>query len=134
MKLITALSDRYLSLFTIDVDTGHYMEYISSNEFESLIATKEGNDFFQQATTDAKQYFHPDDIPTFTKHFTKENILHEIKKYGSFAINYRLMLNNTPKHVIMKIVLSQNAGKEILVAGIREWKERTRFMPAHTSV
>ena len=47
-----ALSDGYLSLYTIDPATDHYVEYTCSDDYATLGAPKEGEDFFRQLIDD----------------------------------------------------------------------------------
>jgi hypothetical protein len=61
MVRVMALSDGYLTLFTIDPKTGKYIEYSSSDDFDSLGAKKDGNDFFGQAYVDAFTYCYEED-------------------------------------------------------------------------
>ena len=127
MTRVMALSDGYLSLFTVDVETGHYIEYSSSDDFESLGSAKEGEDFFRDAAIDAEKYFYQDDIPVFLAHFTEENVMNTIHMYGSFQIRYRLMINGKPKPVILKVAPFKDGDREKLVVGIREFRKRKRI-------
>ena len=65
MVRVMALSDGYLTLFTIDPKTGKYIEYSSSDDFDSLGAKKDGNDFFGQAYVDAFTYCYEEDRQRF---------------------------------------------------------------------
>ncbi len=121
---ITALSSGYLSLFTVDLETGNYFEYGSSEDFDSLGAAKEGDDFFAQAQIDCDAYFYEPDIERFKKNFTKDNVLKEIHQHGSFNINYHLMINNIPRLVTLKAATVKDGNDEKLIVGIREWSER----------
>ena len=121
---IMALSDGYLSLFTVSPKTGQYVEYSSSEEFDSLGAAKEGDDFFKQALVDADLFLYEPDIEYFKKNVTKENVLNEVRSHGSFVINYRLMINKTPNPVSLKAAMFRDGKEEKLVVGIRKWKDR----------
>lgn len=124
MVRIMALSEEYLSLFTIDPDTAHYTEYSSSDVFDSLGAAKEGDNFFRQAIIDSEKYFHPDDVPVFKESFTKENVMRDIRNSGNYKVHYRLMINGKPRHVSLLIAPFKDKESERLVAGVRAWKER----------
>ena len=126
MIRVMALSDGYLSLFTIDPDTGHYTEYSSSDAFDRLGAAKEGEDFFTQALIDSEKYFHPDDVENFHEGFTKENIMRDIREHGSFRIHYRLMLDGVPTRATLVIAPFREGEKERLVAGIKACKSKDK--------
>jgi hypothetical protein len=121
-----ALSDGYLSMFTVDPDTDHYVEYSSTKDFDSLGAAKEGNDFFSQALIDADAYFYEADKNNFKENFTKENVLNDIRSHGSYIINYRLMINGEPRPVSLKAAMFKDGNEDKLVVGVRAWKDRER--------
>lgn len=121
---IMAISEDYLSLYAIDKDTGRYLEYTSSDEYESFGFAKEGKDFFLQGVLDGKKVVCPEDLPKYLEGFTKENVLREIQENGAFKLHYRLMLERGPHPVTLKIV-SFNEGKEHqLLASVRAWQIR----------
>ena len=123
MVRVMALSDGYLSLFTIDPDTGHYTEYSSSDEYDRLGAAKEGEDFFTQALIDSEKFFHPDDVERFHEAFTRAAVMNEIREKGRFRISYRLMLNGVPTWTTLIIAPFKEGDRERLVAGIKAERE-----------
>ena len=121
---VMALSDGYLNLITVDAETGHFIQYSSSEDYDSLGAPKEGNDFFEQATLDAKRFICTEDQPAYLARFTKENVMREIQESGSFKAQFRLMINGEAKPVAMKIAPFREGSREKLVVGVRLWKDR----------
>ena len=124
MVRVMALSDGYLTLFTIDPKTGKYIEYSSSDDFDSLGAKKDGNDFFGQAYVDAFTYCYEEDRQRFQEQVTQENVLRVIRERGSFSIDYHLIIRGEPRPVTLKAALFKEGGLEKLVVGVRAWKER----------
>ena len=121
---VMALSDGYLTLFTVDPNTGNYVEYSSSEDFDSLGAKKDGDDFFGQAYIDAFTHCYPEDRQRFQEQVTMENVLREIRLHGSFSINYRLIIKGEPRQVTLKASLFKDRDEEKLVVGVRPWKNR----------
>ena len=122
---IIALSDgSYLSLFTIDPKTNAYVEYSSSDDFDSLGAAKGGDDFFRQAIIDTDIYLYAPDRQRFKDALTKENVLHDIQLHGSFSINYHLMIKGTPRPVTLKAAMFKDGDTEKLLIGVRAWKDK----------
>ena len=119
MVRVMALSEGYLSLFAIDPETGHYTEYSSTEDFDSLGAAKEGNDFFGQAIIDSGKYLHPDDVARFRELFTMDNVLREIREHSNFKIFYRLIIGGSPQPVSLLVAPYKDKGKQKLLAGIR---------------
>ena len=121
---VMALSDGYLSLFTVDSDTGNYVEYSTSDDFESLGALKSGDDFFGQAYVDAFTYCYEEDRQRFQEQVTAENVLNEIKLHGRFSIDYRLIIRGVPRPVTLKAALFKDGDDDKLVVGVRAWRDR----------
>ncbi len=119
-----ALSDGYLTLFTIDLKTGNYIECSSSEAFDSLGAKKVGNDFFGQAFVDAYTYCYVEDRRRFQEQVTQENVLREIREHGNFSINYRLIIKDVPTPVTLRAALYKDRDDEKLIVGVRAWKDR----------
>ena len=115
---IMALSDEYLSLFTIDPESGQYIEYSVKEVFEELGFAKSGDDFFKQGLIDGMQVIHPEDLPNFLSAFHKENILQEIADRGIFKIKYRLLLKEGAKPVCLKIGRVREEDGDKLIAGV----------------
>lgn len=121
---VMALSGNYLSLYTIEPETGSYTEYIATEEYESLGFAKVGNDFFRQGILDGEKTVCPEDLPGYLSDFTKEKVLSQIHEKGVYHLRYRLMIQGRPKPVLLKIVSVREQEGIRLIAGVREWKER----------
>ena len=121
---IMALSDDYLSLYTIDPETEKFVQYSSTSEYEKLNFAKQGEDFFRKGIEDGKRVVHPDDLQMYLEQLKKEIVLNEIRDHGSFIMHYRLMIDGIPKQVGLKIAMIHENGKDKLVAGVKYWKER----------
>ena len=121
---IMALSGEYLSLYTVDPISGSYLEYSASSEYQSLGLAKAGEDFFRQGILDGKKSVYWEDLPAYLEQFDKEKILREIETHGHWNLRYRLMLNGTPKPVLLKIVPVKESDGEKLIVGVREWIAR----------
>ncbi len=121
---IMAISEDYLSLYAINTDTGRYLEYTSSDEYETFGFAKEGEDFFTQGVLDGKKVVCPEDLPKYLEGFTRENVLREIQEKGAFKLHYRLMLERGPHPVTLKIVAFNEGRESQLLASVRAWQIR----------
>lgn len=122
---VMALSGDYLSLYTIEPDTGRYFEFNATEDYTSLGLAKTGEDFFRQAIINVQSAVYPEDLPLFLARFSKENILREIAEKGLFQIRYRLILKGEPRPVILKIVSVREDDGDKLIAGVRAWRDRS---------
>ncbi|HCI73023.1 MAG TPA: hypothetical protein DHV42_00585 [Lachnospiraceae bacterium] len=123
---VMALSGDYLSMYTIDPDSGKYYEYSASAEFEKLGFAKAGQDFFRQGAIDGKQIVYEEDLPLFLEGLTRDNIMGQIHENGYFQMNYRLKMGKEPRRVALKIVPVREKDGEKLIAGVRAWVDRSR--------
>ena len=121
---VMALSDGYVALYTVDLETEHFIEFSASDDVASIGVAQEGNDFFQQSFVNAESYCYAEDLQRFREQFTRENVLYRLHQDGNFSINYRLMIHGEPKQVTLKAVLLKNEDSEKLLIGVRAWRDR----------
>ena len=121
---VMALTDGYVTLYTVDLNTGSYIEYSSTEEMGSLGAKKHGDDFFALASVDAYAHCCDEDRQRFREQVTRENVLGQIEQRGSFSVNYRLVMKGAPRPVTLKASLFKDGDEEKLVVGVRAWKDR----------
>ncbi len=114
---VMALSDGYLSLFTVNPETGKFIEYTRS--YATLGTPKEGDDFFGQSIENVPKVLYPDDQAGFLARFSKENILREIREKGSFTIQYRLMMDGVPTPAELRIAPFREGKGLRLFAGVK---------------
>ncbi len=115
---VMSLSDGYLSLFTVNPETGSFVEVTRS--YATLGTPKEGDDFFGQSVENVPKVLCSDDLSEFLERFTKENILRDIREKGSFTIRYRLMMQDSPVPVELRIAPFME-GKELrLFAAVKK--------------
>ena len=107
---VMAISDGYLSLFTVNPETGYFLEYTRS--YATLGTPKDGNDFFGQSIENVPKVLCPDDQSEFLRRFSKENIMRDIRSQGHFTIQYRIMIDGAPKPVELRIAPFKE-GKEL---------------------
>jgi len=124
LSRVMALSEDYLSLYMIDPETGSYVEYSASDEYERLGLAKEGEDFFLRGIEDGKRNVYPADLSTYLARFTRENVMHAIQQEGAFKLQYRLVIGGEPRAVSLRIAPFRDGGEEKLVAGVRAWRRR----------
>ena len=109
-----ALSSDYIYLYYVDTETDQFVEY-SPDEKSGLSVERHGEDFFNQTASDVMTYIYEDDREDFLKLITKENILNTLREQGVFVHNYRLMIEDTPTYVNMKIVRIREDDSHIII-------------------
>ena len=119
---VMALSEDYLTLYTVDPDTGHYIEYNATNLYSSLGLSKEGDDFFEAGIVNGRTVVYKDDLPKYLEGFTKERIFGEINKKGTFGMKYRLLIGGKLIPISLRIALVNEMGDQKLIAGVKMLK------------
>ena len=121
---VMTITENYIALYSIDPDTGAYIECSSSDVYDRLNVPREGDDFYSQAQIEGKKYVFPEDLSAYLDQVNKENILREIREKQLFKIHYRLILDGRPKHVTLKIIPYRDDEGDKLLGGIRVWTDR----------
>ena len=124
LTFVNALAEGYLSMYVVNPDTGKYLEFSATKEYETLGFEKEGEDFFAKGISDGKRTVYSEDLAHYIENFTKEKVLDRIEKEGVYILHYRLVIGGVPKRVSLRIAKVTEDGREKLVAGVRAWVER----------
>ncbi len=115
---ISVLMGDVIAIYTVDPDTGGYMEYSSSSEYSDLGVSKLGMDFFEDSRKQVQGRIHPDDLEDFMRVFTRENILEKTKEGKIFSISYRLILGDVTAKVNLRAGLVQEKDGPQLIVGV----------------
>ena len=91
---ISVLMGDFIAIYTVDPETGAYMQYSSSKEYSDMGTSKAGTDFFKDSYEESRDHIHPDDYDQFAEQFTKENILAKTETGKVFVIKYRLKIGD----------------------------------------
>ena len=127
-QVARALSSDYMYLFYVDINTEQFVEYSRSPENGYLSAERKGTDFFAQSRRDALELLHPDDQKGFIEIFNRQNVLSKIDENGAFTTTYRLLTEEGPMYVNMKIV---RLGSDRLIIGINNVDVQMKLQKEH---
>ena len=110
-----ALSEDYIFLYFINMDTGDFTEYSPNGADRDVTIERRGKDFFKESYEVAKNMIYKEDLETFLQEFTKEKIEHGLRENGSFTLTYRHMMDGKPVYVNMKIVKTRGYGNNVIL-------------------
>ena len=110
-----ALSEDYIFLYFINLDTGEFTEYAPDGVNRDISVERRGKNFFKESLDVANRMIYKDDLEEFLKVFTKENIIKSIEENGTFTLTYRNMIDGQPVYVNMKIVRSRENENNIIL-------------------
>ncbi len=117
-KRLNAFSRNLIVLYTVDPETDEYTEFNANEDFDKLGISKKDDNFFESTKENSLRVIYEEDYDSFSKSFTKENILRTIETDGIFIMEYRLMLDNTPTYVRLKAAKIEENGKPLVILGV----------------
>ncbi|MBQ7583234.1 MAG: EAL domain-containing protein [Lachnospiraceae bacterium] len=113
---ISALMGNFIAIYTVDPNTGNYMQYSASEDYSEMGTSRAGVDFFADSAGEVGNVIHPDDLDYFLSVFSKEQILERTRNGGIYKINYRLMLGNEPVRVSLRAgMVTEQDGPQLIV-------------------
>ena len=122
-----ALTGNFIVVYEVDPDTGNYREFSATDDYvESFSQAKEGTDFFNKVREVARIFNYPDDLNLFLSAFTKENVMAEVERTGSFTLGYRFMMEGSPRHVQMKAAMVEEKEGPRLIVGLNDIDAQVR--------
>ena len=110
-----ALASRYEALYFINVETNNFIQYSSSQDYSNLGVTVEGEDFFEEASNDIKQFIHPDDVDYLLKHIQKDYLIEELNDLGTVILAYRQLWGGEYQYMNMIVLSPKNDDKHIVM-------------------
>ncbi|MBR4706971.1 MAG: GGDEF domain-containing protein [Pseudobutyrivibrio sp.] len=112
-----ALSEDYVNLFYVDLNTNEYVEYNPDSENRDVSVESRGEDFFNNVSNEKFNVIYDEDKQYFKEAFTKEKVVDGIKENGSFTITYRRFINGKPTYVTLKAIKVRTE-KNAIILGI----------------
>ena len=116
-RVAQALAGDYFSIYVVDPQNDHFVEYSANAQYEELGLEKEGYDFFEVSRRNMDRIIYPGDRDRFMGTFTKEKVMSILNRDGSFTMKYRLMFDEVPVYVSMKATLLDDKDGRHLIIG-----------------
>jgi hypothetical protein len=110
-----ALAADYYNIYYVDLNTEKFIEYTSQVGGDELAMERHGENFFESARHDTMTRIYKEDREQFLANFTKENVIRELEKQGSFTATYRLVDSGEPIYANMKISRMRTSSNKIIV-------------------
>ncbi len=110
-----ALSEDYVAMYFVDIETNKYVEYHSDGLNRDVTVEKEGDDYFFDSHRNKDNKIYEEDLPMFREMVTKENILKNIEEHGSFSITFRANEDYGTRYVCLKVVKDRTDGKHLII-------------------
>ncbi|MCR5802182.1 MAG: hypothetical protein K6G57_07625, partial [Lachnospiraceae bacterium] len=115
---ISALIGDFIGIYTVDPESGTYMQYSATKELSDLKTAKAGTDFFSDSIRDAKAIIVPEDTEYFESNFSREQVLEKTKNGGIYTIHYRLVIDGKPVKINLRAGMVNEKGGPQLIVGV----------------
>ncbi len=123
---INALTKGFICIYTVDPDTGHYVEYSATRDYAGLNLPKEGEDFWAQSRKASVQHVYSEDVEKFQTMLTRDKVMVEIRDNGLFTVQYRMILDGEPTYVSCQAALVEEKDGPQLIVGINNIDDQVR--------
>lgn len=124
-EIAEALASRYEVIYYVNADTNRYAQYSSSAQYAKLGMTKQGMNFFNDASRDIEKYIHPDDKRYILEQLKKSRLMQNLQQAGTVTLRYRQYLDGRYQYMHMFIVQPKNQDGRIVV-GVFNTDEQVR--------
>ncbi|MBQ7488113.1 MAG: response regulator [Clostridia bacterium] len=117
-RIAQALAEDYFSIYYVDMQTDHFIEYSSDEAYRELCIDRSGDDFFALSRKNTLRVMYEEDQGAFLAAFTKENILRVLDEHKTFTLSYRLIMGGVPTYVSMKATRMKDEDGNHIIIGV----------------
>ena len=123
-KIAHALSAGFESIYYVDVENDHYVEFSSQGKYEDLQIQRSGADFFAETQDNIPRVVYKEDQTRLALSMQKETLLAQLVGGRHFSITYRLVIEGVPTYYNLKAVSAQTRGNHHIVIGLSNVDEQ----------
>lgn len=124
-EIAKSLSSIYEAIYYIDIETGNYIEYCSSQSYSELGIATEGKNFFINLQNDIEKHIFAEDRDMLLQELDKQNLLRTLQEKKRHSIVYRQELDGRMQYLSL-VVFRQFENSDHLVAAVRNVDSQIR--------
>ena len=117
-KIAYALSCGFESVYYVDTENEHYVEFSSEGKYEDLQIERSGPDFFSDTQRNIPRVVYIEDQPRVSLCLRKDALLAQLADGHPFSMTYRLMIDGTPAYYNLKAVKANTHDNHHIVIGV----------------
>lgn len=103
-NIARSLAEDYEAMYYINIETGEFMEFSSSQKYASMKVPVIGRNFYAETSANIDKYVHPDDREFAKNLHLKEAMLKNLEGRKSYSYKYRLMIGGQPKYFQFTVI------------------------------
>ena len=124
-EIAESLASLFEVIYHVDIETGHYTEYSSSEDYARLGFGRNGEDFFSRVQKDLQLIIHPADRERIMYELQCDVLLANLRKAGTVSLTYRHILNGVVQYMNL-LAFIQKTDKERIVVAVRNIDEQKK--------
>ncbi|MCR5290383.1 MAG: diguanylate cyclase [Treponema sp.] len=103
-QIATSLAEDYDAMYYVNIETGAFREFSTSQEYASMNVPVIGRDFFTETSANIEKYVHPDDREFAQDLHRKQTILKNLEERKSYSYKYRLIIDEQPRYFQFTVI------------------------------
>ncbi len=103
-NIATILAEGYEVMFYIDINTGEFLEFSKSSQYDSMDVPTAGKDFYAETRANALRYAHPDDREFAESLYYKDVMVNNLEGRKSFSYKYRIKVGEAYKFFLFTVM------------------------------
>lgn len=115
-NIAQTLARDYIDLYYINADTEEFIQYRKGDEDETISEVRRGWHFFSDCKIELSEKVFVDDRDAFLAAMNRKTLMNALEQKDTFVMTYRMIGNDGPFYVSMKI--SRMLDKKYIILGI----------------
>ncbi len=109
------LARSYTDLYYVNLETEEYIEYRTNDKHNALTEARRGWHFFEECQIEVNEFVYPEDRVKFSQAMERKTLLAALEKNNTFMMHYRLLSENGPTFVSMKVSRMEDDERFIII-------------------
>lgn len=122
-EIAKSLAGMYEAIYYIDINTGHYIEYYSSQSYSELGIDVGGEDFFEKVKRDIQVHIFEEDREMLVQKLDRGFLLARLEEKDTYSIVYRQFIDGKMQYLNI-LVFKQENDDDHIVIGVRNINEQ----------
>ncbi len=121
-----ALAADYVCIYYVDMVSGEYTEYDSSNQYKTMGFAPSGSDFFKACENEFLQAVYEDDRSVFRRALEKENLERVLSVDKKLILTFRVIMQGEPIYIRLKVSKMLDEDDHHVVIGLSNIDESVK--------
>ncbi len=117
-KIVYALSSGFQSVYYVDTENNHYVEFSSEGKHEDLQIETGGSDFFADTQRNIQHVVFEEDRARVSLCLQKDELLAQLADGHPYTLTYRLIIAGEPTYYTLKAVKTTTPDTHHIVIGV----------------